>query len=174
MSHECKWKRAFVDNSLLILIEGNQNGGTCCSFLQVSVHVASYSIMFSTSPSHSHPHPTPTVTFLLRGSGLLQLGLIKTKITVCQWPCRGFFSFGHRIVRDNPSALMERTLNICKKWYVLSERRYSCAKLRKFRSLRSCFFVSFEQITFKLCNSTNLKAFFFFFFFFLAELADFS
>ena len=87
-----EFKRGFVDYSLLILIEGNQNS-CAVVFLQVGVNVAS-SYVLSTSPQ---PPPPPSLTSLLpcsiRTSGLLQLGLKREKkllptplneITVCQ------------------------------------------------------------------------------------------
>ena len=106
---------AFVDNSQRILIEGNQS----------SCDVVFYRSAFTWLPFYvlnTPPHPT---RYFLAPSGLLQLRLKRKKkrwlatplikITVCQWTLDGFFfKFGHRKVKENPSALIERTFKICK------------------------------------------------------------
>ena len=80
MSHECKWKRAFVDNSLLILIKGNQNGGAVVFYRSVftwlPILLCPQQLPLPPTPIPAPPHPDRN---FLAPSGLLQLGLIKTK-----------------------------------------------------------------------------------------------
>ena len=107
-----EFKRMFVDNSLLILIEGNENR---CAVVFYRSAYRWLPIMSSTSP------PTPVTSLLHQdfcNSGLKGkkkwLATPLNEITVYQWPFPGFFKFGHKKVKENPSALIERTLNICK------------------------------------------------------------
>ena len=97
MCHECKsWsllriQKGFVDYSLLILIEGNQNS---CAVVFYRSAFTWLPIMSSTPPPTTPP-PPPLTSLLPCSIRTLQLGLKREKkmlatplneITVCQWP----------------------------------------------------------------------------------------
>ena len=108
---------AFLDNSQRILIEGNQS----------SCAVVFYRSAFTWLPFYvlNTPPPTPPVTSLLH-QDFYNLGLkgkkkdgwlrpwLKSPYANDLSTVFFFFKFGHRKVKENPSALIERTFKICK------------------------------------------------------------